>query len=312
MTRANQSVEATATCSPVLMAGPDVPRDVCGLRASPFRSPEAVAAPAMIRSISALSTQWGSRFRNHRGTRSTEPTSLVIRARGVTTWWWVWPRSASRFLCVPRVSVVASGCVLRDHDGADQTPGEATRTDSRIPLDPGYRCHPWCIPGLFLDHGLHGFHGWEGQRRRHVGPERANQSVEATATRSPGLMVEPGDFRGVCGRRASPCRSPTEAADRRGRGVNHKEHKERKETDVTARGMTVLAEGRPGELRSLCSLRSLWLVSSRSRANQSVEATATRALALMAESGDLDGVCGRRASPLRSAAAHHKLNYRNL
>ena len=50
-------------------------------------------------------------------------------------------------------------------------------------------------------------------------------------------------------------------------------------------------------LGSLCSLRSLWLVSSRSRANQSVEATATRALALMAGTGDLGGVCGRRASP---------------
>lgn len=67
--------------------------------------------------------------------------------------------------------------------------------------------HSWLVLGLFLGHRLHGFHGWAGRRGRDVGPERANQTVEATATQPLALMAGPGDVRGVWGRRASPGRS---------------------------------------------------------------------------------------------------------
>ncbi len=89
---------------------------------------------------------------------------------------------------------------------SDPTAGQTTTSSwqfSPYPCDP---CDPWFISGSFLDHGLHGFHGWA--RHRGCGSGRANQTVEATATRPLALMAGPGDFRGVCGRCASPHRYP--------------------------------------------------------------------------------------------------------
>ena len=79
----------------------------------------------------------------------------------------------------------------------------ATRTPA---LGRGYRCS-WSRPDGTLSGGGDSLRVLRVLRGR-PGPELSNQSVEATATRSLGLMVKPGDLRGVWGRRASPGRSP--------------------------------------------------------------------------------------------------------
>ena len=95
-------------------------------------------------------------------------------------------------------------------------------------------------------------------------------------------------------------RSPAEA-HRTERGMNHKERKERKEGDVGFRRVTVLRKPYHGRLSPLRSLRSLWPIPSRSQANKSVEATATRSPVSMVELDVCRVVWGRRASPWRSA-----------
>jgi len=114
---------------------------------------------------------------------------------------------------------------------SDPTAGETTTSSYRsspYPCDP---CDPWFISGSFLDHGLHGFHGWA--RHRGCGSGRANQTVEATATRSPGSMPRPGDASEVCGRRASPCRSAYERSrDCKGPGRAPQRHEERGDSQL--------------------------------------------------------------------------------
>jgi hypothetical protein len=73
-------------------------------------------------------------------------------------------------------------------------------------LYPCYPCHPWFIPGLFLDHGLHGLHGWQGHGRQHVGWQRANQALHQTAAQR--LRLGSAGFSG----RRIPCRRPWSAA----------------------------------------------------------------------------------------------------
>jgi len=61
---------------------------------------------------------------------------------------------------------------------SDPTAGQTTTGSwqfSPYPCDP---CDPWFISGSFLDHGLHGFHGWA--RPRGCGPGRANKSAQPT------------------------------------------------------------------------------------------------------------------------------------
>jgi hypothetical protein len=91
---------------------------------------------------------------------------------------------------------------------SDRTAGETTKTSclfSRYPCDPR---HPRFVSGRFLDRGLRGLRGWA--RHRDCGPERANQSVEATATRTLASMTGAGDSSALRGRRASPWRSADE------------------------------------------------------------------------------------------------------
>ena len=90
---------------------------------------------------------------------------------------------------------------------SDRSARQTRDTSSGFSPDPCDPCHPWFIPGLFLNHGSHGFHGWARHWGRGLGSERANQSVEATATRSPCSMMHPDVRSGVSGRRASPWRS---------------------------------------------------------------------------------------------------------
>jgi len=114
---------------------------------------------------------------------------------------------------------------------------DATFRFSSYPCDPCDPCDPWFIYGWLLDHGFHGFHGWA--RRRGCEPERANQTVEAKATRSLASMARAGYLPDVRGRRASPFRSYGMAglkppawwfsAAKTGKAFSRKERRERKE-----------------------------------------------------------------------------------
>ena len=194
---------------------------------------------------------------------------------------------------------------------SDRTAGEATLSGSQVSHYPCHPCDPWFLPGLFLNRGLHGFHGWAGRRGQQVGPERANQSVGATATRSLGLTAGTGGCRGGSGRRASPWRSPEHAAA---------PPMSRTSSDQAAGGTTWTSSRFSRYPCDPCDPRFIpgWFLdhglhgfhgwaghrgreTGPDRANQSVEATATRSLDSMVEPADPRGVCCRRASPWRSA-----------
>ena len=84
--------------------------------------------------------------------------------------------------------------------------------------------------------------------------------------------------------------------DGTGKGMSRKEHKEHREAGEDRRQKMLLAKGHRQALGALCSLRSLWRVPFRSRANKSVEATAAPDVRWTHWVVGWWGVC---ASPLR-------------